>query len=209
MSLHNIGAQHGTDKSYVHHFLDFYEQKLGHLQNEPIKLLEIGYGSGGSIKMWLDYFPLAEIHCVDKIQIGFEHERFKAYQANQVDFILPDLFENNYFDIILDDGSHMTSHQFITLFMLWKKLKPKGFYILEDLHTSFMDSYIDTKYTPYQWLTSELNGKIERYKQKNFENIDLYHRVENLLDSTNSITSIITKTSSYTVKYNLKRHKLL
>lgn len=193
MSLHDIGVQHGTDKSYVHDFLNFYEERLKHLKDEPIKLLEIGYGSGGSIKMWLEYFSKAEVHCIDKANIKPEHERFFFYNYHQTDFLIPNLFENKYFDIILDDGSHMTSHQYITLFLLWKKLKSSGFYILEDLHTSFMEHYIDTKITPYKWLTEDVGGKIEKYKKRNFKNIELFHRIQDLQDSTNSITAIITK----------------
>lgn len=36
-------------------------------------------------------------------------------------------------DVILDDGSHLVNDQQVTLDLLWEKLSPGGFYIIEDL----------------------------------------------------------------------------
>jgi hypothetical protein len=42
-----------------------------------------------------------------------------------------------------------------SLEFLWGKLKYSGFYIIEDLHTSFRLEYVDSEITPYQILTGE------------------------------------------------------
>jgi predicted O-methyltransferase YrrM len=40
------------------------------------------------------------------------------------------------FDIILDDGSHIVSHQHITLGALFPLVRPGGLFVVEDIHTS-------------------------------------------------------------------------
>jgi hypothetical protein len=52
-------------------------------------------------------------------------------------------------DLIVDDGSHLTSHQIKSLELLRPKLKPGGIYILEDIHTSFMSEYMDGPVSAY------------------------------------------------------------
>lgn len=50
----------------------------------------------------------------------------------------------DYFDVILDDGSHKMEHQQISIGVLFRKLKSGGIYVLEDLHTSYKN-YIETQ----------------------------------------------------------------
>ena len=40
-------------------------------------------------------------------------------------------------DIVLDDGSHVASHQRISFDVLFKLLSEGGLYMVEDLHTSY------------------------------------------------------------------------
>ena len=41
------------------------------------------------------------------------------------------------FDVIIDDGSHVPSHQKLTFQTLWPHLRPGGLYAVEDIETSF------------------------------------------------------------------------
>lgn len=45
------------------------------------------------------------------------------------------------FDLIIDDGGHSMVQQITSLQHLWKAVKPGGFYILEDLQTSYWAGY--------------------------------------------------------------------
>lgn len=197
MTLQEIGLTYKTDKATYHKFLDFYDSKFNNLRKEKIKLLEIGFLSGNSIKTWLDYFENAEIYCIDIIDVNFQHERFHFTKISQADNNLTRLYQDDFFDIIIDDGSHMTSHQLKSLEILWSKLKNSGFYVIEDLHTSFRQEYIDTKITPYQILTKSetlpsLSGIIKEMK-----NIEIFRKDENV--NSDSMTSIFTKEKNFDV----------
>ena len=39
--------------------------------------------------------------------------------------------------MIIDDGSHLPSHQLLSLETLWPSLAPGGLYIVEDVETSY------------------------------------------------------------------------
>lgn len=45
------------------------------------------------------------------------------------------------FDIIIDDGCHIVEHQITSFKTLFPLIKPKGMYIIEDLHTSYWKEY--------------------------------------------------------------------
>lgn len=187
MTLQEIGLNYETDKATYHNFLNFYESKIGHLKNEKINILEIGFLNGGSIKTWIDYFPNAQVYCIDIIDVEFEHDRFHFTKISQDDKKLIELYDDEFFDIIIDDGSHITSHQLKSLEYLWSKLKYSGNYIIEDLHTSFRIDYIDSVVTPYQFLTGqsfiEDLGKIK----KEFSDIEIFKKDEdNFFDSVTS-----------------------
>ena len=191
MTLNEIGLNYGTDKATYHNFLNFYEQKIEHLKNEQINLLEIGFLNGNSIKTWLDYFPNGEIYCIDIIDVDFTHERFHFTKISQEDKNLVEIYKDEFFDIIIDDGSHITSHQFKSLEYLWSKLKYSGIYIIEDLHTSFRNEYIDTIVTPYQFLTDNVNIESLSEIKKEMKDIEVFKK--DLNNNTDSVTSLFFK----------------
>lgn len=193
MTLQEIGLKHNTDKATHHKFLDFYEEQIGNLRFEEIKILEIGFYKGNSAQMWLEYFPNSELYCIDVEDdlMKFSNNRFFGYQIAQENPEIQKLFSDNYFDIIIDDGSHMTHHQLMSLEYLWRKLKHGGYYIMEDLHTSFINWYKTSDPTTYEFL---IEGKfISQYEpmRKEFKEVLFYQREPGLF--TDSLTSIIKK----------------
>jgi predicted O-methyltransferase YrrM len=142
VTLEQLGFKHGTDKSaHGHHYLDFYERFLLPLRDSATSIMEIGVLHGQSLRMWEEYFPNAAILGVDIDPVTREYaagrinieiaDQSKAEELEQV------ALRNGPFDLIIDDGSHIWSHQITTLKTLFKHVKPGGFYILEDLVTSF------------------------------------------------------------------------
>ncbi|AOH47241.1 methyltransferase [Selenomonas sp. oral taxon 920] len=153
-----IGIKHHTDKcSMIHNYLGKYEFFLQCFRNQPIRLLELGIFQGASLRMWQEYFPHAEIFGVD-IREGcsqYEDERIHVIQTDlsNVDAVirLKDIRPQ----IIIDDASHIVSHQLLALFTLFDVLPSGGVYILEDLETSlnpeqFEDAYRDCPLDAYE-----------------------------------------------------------
>jgi hypothetical protein len=191
MTLQEIGLKNGTDKSTHHNFMEFYDQKFKDLRFEKINILEIGFLNGSSVFTWLEYFENAKIYCLDIIDVKFKHERFVYNKISQDDPSLSKLFDDDFFTIIIDDGSHLTSHQQKSLELLWPKLKNNGFYVVEDLHTSFRPEYVNSETTTYDFLTNKkLVNNLESIK-KEFKDVEIFTKNKN--DYTDSVTSIIKK----------------
>lgn len=152
----NLGSlfnKYGSDKDrngYTPHYHCF----MKHLRDKPIDLLEIGIGTmipgvpssmvgyslpgyapGGSLRAWRDYFPLGKIVGMDvQPDTQFSEDRIETFLADSVkkgacDAVLGD----RTFDIIIDDGSHWDECQVATLKSLWNRVKPGGWYIIEDV----------------------------------------------------------------------------
>lgn len=119
-----------------------YDKHLSRFRGKPIKLIEIGVFDGGSLQLWRSYFgPEAEIIGADinagtkKMEkLGFPIEI--GDQANE-EWLKEIFSKHGPFDIIIDDGSHVSPHQILTLEIGWENLKSDGVYICEDTHCSY------------------------------------------------------------------------
>lgn len=183
--LTRIGIRAGTDKAYYHTFTRFYEPYFSPLREKPLTILEIGICEGASLRMLQSYFPRAEIHAIDvnPTSVRSYGERIHTYLCSQTDTSRLDrLFGALDFDIILDDGSHICSHQQRTLGHLFPRVRPGGLYICEDIHTSFSPDYADTTPTTYELLSSSsfassfIPAPAQQFLKDHVETIDLYCR---------------------------------
>ena len=144
VSLDNLEWKHGTDKSTrIHGFALAYDRLLTPLRLMPIRLLEIGVGSGGSLRAWRDYFPHAEIFGVDINPDVPRVEGVETIIGDQGDpsFLYTLVDRLKPLHVIVDDGSHLWGDQIFTFEQLFPIVEPDGFYIIEDLHTSYWGSY--------------------------------------------------------------------
>lgn len=152
--LNELGVSHKTDKSsLLHNYLVEYEKEFE--SPEDVKcILEIGLQRGSkewrtnevspSIGMWKEFFPNARIFGADIKYLKFNDNRvefFRMDQNNPDDIIRLFNFIPNGLDMILDDGSHIASHQLITFLVLWPKLKIGGRYIIEDCNPVVQQKY--------------------------------------------------------------------
>ena len=146
-----FGSDKGSEIKYAalpHLYTNIYEPLFKKFKNRKINLLEIGldtktYHSGDtidapSLSMWLEYFSKAEIYGIDINDYDFLNkiDRLKFYRANQSSRRELGNFKKKYktkFDIIIDDASHASSHQQISLVELLPLVKKGGYYIIEDL----------------------------------------------------------------------------
>ena len=147
-TLHDLALKHGTDKAR-HGYCPFYERVFGPNRDGVTRLLEIGVRDGASLRMWLDYFPNAHIYGLDNGNMGDpglwpRGDRVTIFAGDQG--CVPDLWGvalriGGLLDIILDDGGHTMWQQQLSLAALWPSLKPGGFYVIEDTHTSRLGGY--------------------------------------------------------------------
>jgi len=157
MPIMPIVAKHKnrTNKNMVYY--DFYEKLFVANMPKPKNLLEIGIGLGGSLRIWSEFFPDTNIYAIDIDPKKLINEgRIISYQVDQSkrgdlkNFLSHCTKES--FDIIIDDGGHRMNFQQIAFDVLFEKLTDGGYYIIEDVNTSFSSRYIgdtDKKYTTY------------------------------------------------------------
>jgi hypothetical protein len=132
-------------------------------------VLEIGVKRGASLRVWEDYFPKAKIFGIDikPKYAASASERSRIFIGSQAD---PELLRqvstaaDLAFDLIVDDGSHMSDDQVASVKYLWQFLKPPhGIYALEDLHAHirFPDHYSNAE-CDYPPMSDMLVQHVER-----------------------------------------------
>ena len=172
--LRAIALEMGTDKEGAHAYADAYERHFAHLRHRPIRLLEIGIGGyadpklgGESLRMWKQFFPLASIVGMDIYdKSSLAEERIAIVQGDQSD---PGFLEDvarrfGPFDIVIDDGSHVSAHVIASFGTLFRHLTDDGIYAIEDLQTSYWErnyggsSGADRRGTSMTFLQSLVDG---------------------------------------------------
>lgn len=123
----------GGDKGTAHSYIEIYESEI--TKRKDISLLEIGIWEGHSIAMWQEYFQDSEIIGVD---IDLSRVKFDLHYAIKGDAtrLLPGLADK-LFDYVIDDGSHLLSHQIASFKTYWPSVKLGGKYFIEDIAGDF------------------------------------------------------------------------
>lgn len=145
-----------TENVYSHNYTPYYHELLKEKRNAS-KVLEIGLGwsglmhsnyrCGGSLFMWQDYFPEAQIYGLDiRADTLVNEDRIRSFQCDQGDGLSlkrsAELIGCD-FDLIVDDGSHIPEHQVLTAKAFVSLLAPGGIYVIEDVHTPELQSVLD------------------------------------------------------------------
>ena len=141
-----------TDQKLIGHgYAKFYEKYLNNFKSDKINILEIGTWKGASVAAFYHYFKNAIIFCIDKnFKFQFESNRvffFNCDTENSSE--IHDLKKNltkkdtEYFEIIIDDGSHNYKDILSNFCNFFKSIKSGGYYIIEDFnHYRLHQSYI-------------------------------------------------------------------
>ena len=133
-TLSELGRRLGTDKGTDHSYLEVYEQLFETLRRQPMTMLEIGVHRGASLHMWRAWFPKARIYGMDISPAAAAVPGCEVITASQTDrAVIEAQWGDESLDLIIDDGSHRLEHQLLSLCYLWPKLKPGGFYVIEDI----------------------------------------------------------------------------
>jgi hypothetical protein len=139
--------QFDTDKANPIHtflgrtYLDVYEHLLGDLRDREFTLIELGVLRGGSLRMWMEYFPRARVVGVDVDPAAQAHVPPGAtfVLASQTDerAIAEVLASLPPLGVVIDDASHYVPHLLESFRFLWPRVMDGGVYVMEDTAISY------------------------------------------------------------------------
>jgi hypothetical protein len=149
VSIKPTFAETGTDKLTRHGYHRFYDLFLQPLYGKPVRMLEVGVKGGKSLRSWQNVFDAehSTIYGVSwpktvalKAHLGPNVHVMHRDQSNcdHLDDIAATAGAEP-LDLVIDDGSHEPSHMLKTLVKLFPRLAPGGFYVIEDVETSYWD----------------------------------------------------------------------
>ncbi len=147
--LDDLGDKFQTDKAISHDYTKIYNFYFENIRNNPINFLEIGFLKGCSARMWDEYFTNAALYFIDIDRNAFKNSAglssrchfYVADQAKKKDLLDFVSAVGEKFDIIMDDGGHTMEQQQTSFSVLFPHVKEGGVYIIEDLHTSYWESF--------------------------------------------------------------------
>jgi hypothetical protein len=164
MSLEEIVDNSRTDKNTSHSYLPLYQQLLISKKETAKNVLEVGiYHTGGSIKLWNDFFTNANVYGIDMLDINDiwnddikNNEKIILYTSS--DGYNNDFFTTNFLhknikcDFMLDDGPH-TLESMKTFIKLYSQIMTDdGILIIEDVQS-------------WEWIDTLRNEVPEHLKQ--------------------------------------------
>ena len=166
--LSEIMSKYGSDKGWglcvnyiqnnilspngvCHNYTYFYNYLFSKYRNENILIFEMGVGVpscmnswAGSLRGWEEYFKNSLIFSADfDREYLYNKNRISSFFVDQenTDSIinlwsqLPDIT----FDLMLDDGPHTYSSNYLFFINSINKLRSGGIYIIEDVNLIFID----------------------------------------------------------------------
>jgi hypothetical protein len=137
-------------------YLDVYDQVFTKFRDRPIKLLEIGVQNGGSLEIWAKYFRRASIFVGCDINkaceaITFADSRIKLVIGNANSHIHHDqvLGLSKEYDIVIDDGSHLSRDIIKSFALYFPSIVDGGIFVAEDLHCSYWREFEGGIFDPF------------------------------------------------------------
>lgn len=120
------------------HYFEIYERHFGRFVGRPVRVLEIGVYSGGSLSMWREYFGR------ESRIVGVDIEAAcQVYAGEGIQIVIGDQGDRGFwrefcrttepFDVVIDDGSHVPEHQRVTFEGIYDHIRPGGVYLCEDI----------------------------------------------------------------------------
>lgn len=149
VDLQTLYAEHSgklSDKWFSN--LSTYENIFSGMRENPVRILEIGVQNGGSLEIWAKYFSNATVIVGCDInekcrELVFEDSRISLVVGDATTESVKDQIEAicGEFDIIIDDGSHMSGDIIRTFGSYFPILAKDGIFIAEDLHCSYWEQF--------------------------------------------------------------------
>ena len=137
-------------------YLTEYDRAFSEYRDSPVRLLEIGIQNGGSLEIWSKYFlnGVKFVGCDINpkcSRLQFDDSRISVVigDANADGTQKAILNHSPEFDIVIDEGSHVSSDIVKSFVKYFTKIVDGGVYIAEDLHCSYWQEYEGGLYDPF------------------------------------------------------------
>lgn len=166
-----VMTTHGSDKGRDrHNYTTIYSVLFRKLRDQPLLIFELGLGTnnpelpsnmgvngrpGASLRGWRELFPHALVYGADiDRDILFEEDRIKTFYCDQLDSVaIRDLWSQRVLqdgmDIIIDDGLHTFESNTSFLDRSLERLRPGGFYVIEDINEKAIRKWQNRLQTVY------------------------------------------------------------
>jgi len=144
LHLNKVGKVSDKWESY----LGYYDALFGPLRQLPVSILEIGVQNGGSLDTWSEFFKSGQrfVGCDINPKCGslkYDDPRISVVvgDANTPSGYQAIRAISSDFDIVIDDGSHLSMDVLNSFVNYFPMVKPGGLYVVEDTHTIYFDQY--------------------------------------------------------------------
>jgi hypothetical protein len=132
-------------------YLGVYDRHLSRFRETNARILEIGVFRGGSLAMWRRYFGEKAVIFgvdIDPSCLRFNGKGGQVRIGSQADpyFLKNVLEEMGGVDVVIDDGSHVASHQRASFDTIFPLVDDHGIYICEDTHTAYWRGHFEGGY---------------------------------------------------------------
>mgnify|MGYP003642027315 CR=1 FL=1 len=188
-TLTDLARECGNDKIKDCHsfggssYMDHYERLFRPIKDDVKVALEIGVNTGTSIGIWSEYFANAKILGLDINPECLRHnsDRAEIFIGSQDEVATLSKITDKYplIDIVIDDGSHLVDDMISSFEYLFPFVKNGGYYVIEDLYTTYRDLTEDVKQWPGMHLTKDTSkfvnnrAKMDRFFSDIVRGMDL------------------------------------
>ncbi len=129
-------------------YLRYYDALFAEYRDQEVSLLEIGIQNGGSLDTYAEYFQNAKvlIGCDINVKcknLHYAEDKIKVVvgDANTEASFLEIVSHAASFDIVIDDGSHVSTDIINSLIRYFPLVSPGGIYVIEDTHTLYSPNF--------------------------------------------------------------------
>ena len=154
LSLTGLADLFGSDKGSIkHRYTSVYQDIIADLldgrsrKQAQLKIVEFGVACGASLRMWSNYLPKSIISGFDirpqcsNLCLDLNNVRIYVDDVTSASSIdASEAFEVTV-DLIVDDASHVAENIVAAFTNSWEKLRPGGYYVIEDLKCTYTDAY--------------------------------------------------------------------
>ena len=173
-------------KIQAHGYSEIYEKYFFKKKENNLNILELGSFYGNAAASFYYYFKNSTIYSGDIYPDLYRYsstriKNFYIDTSNEIS-IKKNILNNNLdFDIIIEDASHSLKDQIISLFLLFKKISPKGLFVCEELDfpETRRDMNLNNEFPDLKQILLNIKQKRD-FNSKYIEQKDKEYFLENL-----------------------------